>query len=345
MLEKNIFRILKTAVIVLIALFILTPVSFAAGKKYKILHIMSYHSPWEWTDDQIKGFQDALSGLDYEFKVFQMDTKRKSTEEWKEQVGKEARDLIDSWKPDLVYTNDDNAQKYVAKFYVNKDIPFVFGAVNANPEDYGFTGSKNNTGVLEREHVVETVRLLKEIIPGVKKIVVLTDDDITWPKLVKRIQEKVPAAFPDIQITALDAIPTFAGYKEKVKEYQDKADAFASLGVFTFKDENGKNVPFTDVLKWTAENSKVPDFTFWKDRVYSGTLCSVYISGYEQGLAAGKLARSILVEGKSPSSLPIEPTYKGKPIINLARAKKLGLKIKSGTLLTAEVVEKFEWEK
>src|SRR3990167_8726741 len=65
-----------------------------APKKFKILHIMSYHSPWEWTDDQLRGFQQALEGVDAEYKVFQMDTKRKSSEEWKEQVGREARDLI-----------------------------------------------------------------------------------------------------------------------------------------------------------------------------------------------------------------------------------------------------------
>jgi ABC-type uncharacterized transport system substrate-binding protein len=51
------------------------------------------------------------------------------------------------------------------------------------------------------------------------------------------------------------------------------------------------------------------------------------------------------VEGKSPSSYPVEPTVKGEPVINLARANKLGIKIKSSILLTADVVEEFEWEK
>ena len=47
-----------------------------SGEKFKVLHIMSYHSPWKWTDDQLQGFKDALSGLDIEYKVFQMDTKK-----------------------------------------------------------------------------------------------------------------------------------------------------------------------------------------------------------------------------------------------------------------------------
>ena len=61
-------------------------------------------------------------------------------------------------------------------------------------------------------------------------------------------------------------------------------------------------------------------------------------------MAAGKIAKGILLEGKSPSSYPMVPTVKGEPVISLARAKKLGLKVKSDILLTAEVLEKFEWE-
>src|SRR5512147_264490 len=97
----------------------------------KVLHIMSYNSPWEWTDDQLRGFKEALKELDVEYQVFQIDTKCNSTEVAKEKAGWEARRLIEDWKPDLVYTTDDNAQKYVASHYVNREIPFVFSGVNA----------------------------------------------------------------------------------------------------------------------------------------------------------------------------------------------------------------------
>jgi hypothetical protein len=114
----------------------------AFTKKIKILHIMSYHSPWEWTDVQLEGFKDALKGLNIEYKIFQMDTKRHNSKEWLEQKGTEACSLIESWKPDLVYTSDDNAQQYVTRKYINSKIPFVFSAVNADPEDYGFVESR-----------------------------------------------------------------------------------------------------------------------------------------------------------------------------------------------------------
>jgi ABC-type uncharacterized transport system substrate-binding protein len=310
---------------------------------WKILHIMSYHSPWKWTDDQLKGFKDALQGLNIKYKVFQMDTKRKSSEEWKQKVGKEARKLIETWKPDLVYTDDDAAQEYVAKYFVNSNIPFVFSGVNADPQKYGFVGSKNITGVLEQEHFVESVQLLKDIVPNVHKIAVIFDDGPTWPGVMKRMKDNLDK-LPGIEFISWDTIRTFKQYKQRMNELQTQTDAVALLGIFAFTDEDGNNVPYTEVLKWTAENSMLPDFSFWKDRISYGTLCTVTVSGYEQGLSAGKIARGILVDGKSPSDYPMKPTIKGEPVISLARANRLGMRIQSGILLTAQVINKFAWE-
>ncbi|MGD9202173.1 MAG: ABC transporter substrate binding protein, partial [Chitinispirillia bacterium] len=166
--------IIKRSLIVC-SIFILTimiffPQDTSAAKKYKVLHIMSYHAPWEWTDDQLNGFKEALKGMNIEYKVYQMDTKRKNSKEWIEKVTRESKELIKSWEPDLVYTNDDNAQKYVVKDFVNTSTPFVFSGVNAEPKVYGFEGSKNVTGILERPHWLETIKLLKQMVPGIKKI-------------------------------------------------------------------------------------------------------------------------------------------------------------------------------
>jgi ABC-type uncharacterized transport system substrate-binding protein len=315
-----------------------------AQKTYKILHIMSYHSPWRWTDGQLDGFKEGLGAVSAEYKVFQMDTKRNSSKEGKENKGKEAIALIESWKPDLVYTSDDDAQEYVVKHYVNADLPFVFSGVNKDPRTYGFEGSKNITGVLEREHIVESVRLLKAIAPGVKKIAAVFDDASMWEPVMARMREEI-GQLPDVQIVAWDTIRTYAEYQRKIKEYPGSVDAIALIGVFNFKDAGGKNVPNQEVLKWTAENSTLPDLSFWVDRVNHGTLCSVTVSEREQGLAAGNMARAILVDGKSPSELQVRATVKGAPAISLARATALGIKVKSGLLLSSEVITKYDWDR
>ena len=310
---------------------------------FKILHIMSYHSPWEWTDTLFGGFQDALKDLKVEYQVFQMDTKRFSSEEEKEQKGKEARALIDSWKPDLIYTTDDDVQKYVGEYYNNYDLVHVFSAVNEAPEVYHYDEAANVAGVMEIEHFVESVKLLKQIAPDAKKIAAVFDDSPMWVPVIARMKAKL-AQVPEVEFIAWDTILTFDEYKKKMKEYHSKADAVALIGIFSFKDAKGQNVTYQEVLEWTAANSQLPDFSFWKDRATFGTLCVVSVSGYEQGLAAGKIAWEILVNGKKPSEIEMKPTTKGEPIINLARAKKLGLNVKSDVLLSTQVMNKFEWE-
>lgn len=338
---------LSIANIAALALAIPAPCLHAADpptRPYKILHIMSYHSPWRWTDGQLEGFKEGIRGLPAEYKVFQMDTKRNSTPEAKEKIGREARALIAQWKPDLVYTSDDDAQEYVARYYVNSDIPFVFSGVNKDPKTYGFAGSRNNAGVMEQEHFVESVQLLRKLIPGIKKIAVVFDDAAMWAP----VQERMRAAartMPDIQFGPWDTILSFDEFKEKMKGYHGQADAIALIGIFNFKDGQGKNVPYQDVLKWVAENSTLPDFSFWIDRVHYGTLCAVTVSEREQGLEAGRMARAILADGKNPATIPMKPTVKGLPVISLARAHKLGLRPSTGVLLSTEVIQKFEWDK
>ncbi|MCP5158271.1 MAG: hypothetical protein H6974_06945 [Gammaproteobacteria bacterium] len=319
-------------------------VRVAQRTPHKILHIMSYHSPWRWTDGQLAGFKEGMAGASVEYRIFQMDTKRNSAAEAKDQKGQEARALIESWQPDLVYVTDDDAQEYVTTHYIDTALPFVFSGVNKDPKIYRFVGSKNITGVLEQEHLVETVNLLRQVAPGVKRIAAVFDSDAMWGPVMTRMRERI-TQIPEVEIVAWERFQTFAEYQRRIKEYPIQVDAVALIGIFNFKDEQGKNVPYQEVLQWTAENSVLPDFSFWADRVDYGTLVAVTVSEHEQGRAAGRLARAILIEGRSPASFPMRPTTKGRATLSLARANKLGIKVKSGVLLSVEVVEKFRWDR
>lgn len=324
-------------------LAMLAPLAFAdEAEPFRILHLMSYHADWEWNIDQFQGFKDALDGVDIEYRVFEMNTKRSGAASSKSAKAEGARALIDAWRPDLVYANDDDAQQYVTRQFVGSDIPFVFSGVNANPTEYGLTGSANVTGVLEREHVVETVRLLRNLAPGVQKIAVIIDDGPTWSGVVATMKEALDG-LPDVEVTEYRLVRTFAEYKALIGAYQQTVDAIAPLGIFHFKDENGKDVDYVDVLRWTVEHSRLPDFAFWRLRVERGTLCAVTVSGHAQGYAAGQLARAILVDGVSPASLPMRTTKKGRPVVNLARAQDLGLHLESSQLLSADIIRSYHW--
>lgn len=311
---------------------------------FKVLHVMSYHLPWEWTETQLNGFKDALRGMNVEYRVIQMDAKRLSSEQWKQQIGAEARNAIDTWKPDLVFTGDDDAQKYVARYYVNSRMPIVFCAVNANPSLYGFTGSSNVAGVCEPIHFVQTVELLRQIAPDVRRIAIITDTGSMWGPIIEMMkmnEDKLPA---DMRITGYYVCNTFEEYKAQVTECHRTADALGMLGVFEFKDSDGANTPLETVQEWTVRNSSLPDFSFWKDRIDKGTLCAVTVSGYAQGYEAGKIARGILSEGRRPDTYAFTTTDKGISVVNLARARKLDLSTDPGILMSVDVVKTMPWE-
>jgi len=316
----------------------------AQGRPLRILHVMSFDSPWRWTDGQFAGFKEALDGVPVEYRVFQMDVKRNGTPEAKDAKGREARAIIEAWKPDLVYGSDDDAQNFVTRHYAGAGLPFVFSGVNKDPREHGIAGASNVTGVLEHEHFAESVRLLQALVPSIRRIAVLSDSAPHWTPVIERIRGAMPA-LPGATLVAVDQVKTFEDYRARVTGYPGQADAVLYLGIFALAGPDARNVPYQQVQRWTAEHSRLPDASFWIDRIHHGVLASVTVSELEQGRAAGALARAVLVEGRSPGSLPVRPTLKGHPAISLARARQLGIAVKSSLLLSAEVVKSFEWER
>ncbi len=315
-----------------------------SGRPHRILHVMSFDSPWRWSDGQFVGFKEGLGDVAAKFKVVQMDVKRNGSREAREQKGREVRALIDSWQPDLVYTSDDDAVEFVTRHYLNQRLPFVFSGMNKTPKEHGIDGAINVTGVLEQEHFVESVRLLQSLAPGVSRLVAIGDQGPQWPPVIARMRAAMER-LPGISLVSIDQVRSFDEFKTRMLSYPAVADAAVQLGIFALAGPDGRNVPYQEVQKWVCQNSLMPDLSFWINRVHYGVLASVTISEREQGLAAGRLARAILAEGKFPSALPIRPTLKGHPAINLARARQLGINVKSSLLLSAEVVPAFQWEK
>lgn len=311
--------------------------------KFRILHVPSYHMEWVWNQDQFRGFKDALNDLDIEYRIVELDTKRSGDEAAITEKAARVKAVIDEWKPDLVYTNDDHAQTYVTKHYLGSSIPFVFSAVNKSPEEYGFPQAGNVTGVLEHEHIAATLELLRRVVPGVKKIVVIADKDPTWEGVKPRFMAAMQQ-IPELELAEWAVLETFDQYKQKIKAYQNSRVAIASLGVFNFKDDDGKEVDYEQVLRWTVDNSRLPDFSFWETRVERGTLCVVAVAGYLQGSLAGDMARRILLDKVKPGDIPMQPSAKGTPIISLARARLLDIKPDANLLLSIDAKTTFIWQ-
>ncbi|MDC7218725.1 MAG: ABC transporter substrate binding protein [Spirochaetales bacterium] len=311
---------------------------------FKILEVNSYSSDWLWIQQQHSGFVKGMEGVDVDIRVVDLDSKNRSDEEV-DRLVRDAESLIETWKPDLIYLTDDRAQSEVAVPQLNKKIPLVFSGVNKGLSDYGFDKAQNVTGVLEIEHFRSTLNLLTNVLnEDDLNVAFIIDDDPTWNGVSERIKQNFRTE-GGFRIHSWAKPSTFEEYKEVIADLHGEVDAIGLLGVFRFKGEDGEFVDYEEVLKWTAENSEIPDFSFWDSRVERGTLCVVTVSGYEQGLLAGEMARKILVDRVLPVEIEPEPSAKGEPMISLARARDLELKIKSTLLLNSQVVTDYAWEK
>lgn len=309
----------------------------------RVLHVMSFDSPWRWTDGQWAGFRETLADPSIETEVFQMDVKRHASADAKAERGRLALERIREWKPDLVYLSDDDAVAQVARPLAGGTLPLVFSGVNRTLAEHELAGAPNVTGVLEREHVAETLRLLRALAPGVRRLAVLSDGAGYWDTVIGRVRERLPLV-QGIELARVDRVSRFADYQQRLRRYPGEVDGVLQLGILTLAGDDGATVPYQQVQRWVADQVQLPDASFWIDRIHHGTLASVTVSELAQGRAAGRLARAILHEGRAPLSLPVQPTTQGRPAICLPRARALGLRPSSSLLLSTEVVRHYAWE-
>jgi len=278
------------------------------------------------------GYRRCLKEKDLVIEKFYMDTKRRTSPEWMDKTAEDAVMKIAEFSPDLVIVLDDNACDLVATKYAGKNLPFVFCGMNSDPKDYGFP-AENITGVIERHHIKETIELLKRLVPNVKKAAIITDNSPTSTAFINRVRETA------LSIEILEfATNDFNAWKAKVRELQPQVDA---IGLFTYHTikESGReeSLPPEDVLQWTLENSKLPEFAFLDFIIKSGALCGVTLSGYEQGKTAAEIAIQIL-EGTKPIDIPVKSPEKGNPMVNKKRAEELDIEISEEILKEAEIV-------
>lgn len=314
-------------------LYQMKPLPLAERQRVLLLH--SYHEEYIWLQNVNRGILQALEEERYfpekniQVESFYMDTKRKTTPEWKESVAVQAIEKITAWKPHVVIASDDNAQAYVVKKLAGTATPFVFLGVNADPMDYGYLQSPespggNVTGCIERERFELSLALLKQLVPGIQRIAVICDDGPTGRPIMQRVQSS--AAEAGVSIVAASQIGRFSDWKRFVLDVQDKADALLVIVYHTLRDDSGNHVDPDAVLNWTVTNNRLPDFGFWKWAVEGGLLCSEAISGYQQGHYAGTVAAYVLA-GQSPGEFAVQMPRRGEICINKARANMLGVRI------------------
>ena len=303
--------IFATSLAAFVVLAFWTAVSGATSRK--ILYVDSYHESYPWSAGITSGIQSVLSShADVELKILRMDTKRNPTEDFKQSAALKVKKFIEFWQPELVITSDDNAAKYlIVPYFKGGSLPFVFCGVNWDATDYGFPAA-NVTGMIEIQLIAQILKTLQNYTSS-SRIAFLKGDDLSARK---------EADFFDKHFSLqLDKrfVADFSAWKEQYLALQSEADMILLGNSASIKGWNNK-----EAQAFVMAKTSVPSGN-WDDWMAPFSLVTFANSPEEQGEWAATAALKILA-GTAPVEIPITSNQKGKIYLNMALAKKLGIK-------------------
>jgi len=171
----------------LAAVLALLALGAAEAQAARCLFVSSYHQGYAWSDGVERGLRSVLEGR-CELRQYDMDTKRNKDEASIEAAALEAKRIIDTWRPDVVITADDNAAKYlVVPYYRDQPVPIVFAGVNWTAKEYGFPFS-NVTGMVEVAPIRPMLEAALETVGGQGPAFYLGADTLTERKNLARFE-------------------------------------------------------------------------------------------------------------------------------------------------------------
>ncbi len=300
-----------------------------AGRKVLVVH--SYDRNFAWTADIDAALQRMFARQKIIVRTIFLDANIHRGQAELAAAGQAAAEEMRNFKPEVVITSDDDAQRYfAAQFAGDSSAPaFVFCGVNQDPGQYGYPAF-NVTGVVEKLAWNESVELLRRLRPETRKILVVLDARPSSLAGAKRMSASTPEGIEAEWLI----IDTYEKWRQAVLSSSSTHDAIAILNYHNLLDSDGQPVPDSDVMRWTGENTTIPSLGFFDYTVADGALCGVIQTGFEHGTLAAGMALRIL-DGERATDIPIVDKTQGLTMLNLKTARKLRIGIPDALLQEA----------
>ncbi|HPJ72455.1 MAG TPA: ABC transporter substrate binding protein [bacterium] len=310
-------------------------VAYVTSHRQRVLIVLSYHPEFSWEKEIADELEKKLSTSTVDVRLHYMDTKRHPSPEFKEAAGKEVEKIVESWDPDVLVTVDDNAQEYEGRDYAGRSRPsVVFCGVNASPERYGYVGSPNVTGILERISPSILIDVIPYCFPGAKRFMHLSDSSFTSSLMQEEFREY---DWSPLACTREVMVGDFESWKKEVAGADRWADVILYTHYHTLRRSPGSDeiVPPGEVMSWTIANSPVPEIGSFGFMVRDGGMMAIAVSSREQADVAADYARRLLA-GEPIADLPIVSTTVYSVFLNKARLAEAGVRMREIYTLLAE---------
>jgi ABC-type uncharacterized transport system substrate-binding protein len=322
----------------MIGLFVWSFIGFAVQAEElascKVLVVMTYHEDFFWNQDIKEGIESVLTDK-CDLKYVYLDVLKNP--DGVEAKVQEAYTLYQEWQPDGVITADDDPQSgFVVPYLKDKvDTPIMFCGVNAEPEKYGFPAS-NVSGILQRPHVKETITFVRQLVPSIQTVGVISLDIPAGRALSGQIQQEKDIY--GVQVLETKYVSKMEEAVTVAEDLKTKCDALLMGPLGNLLDADGNKLTDKDVYPVLTQAFGKATFTIWAQIVPYGVLCAIADRGQEQGEVASEMLLKAM-KGTPISELPITRNKKGKRILNVTVMKSLGIKPKPTVLKSVELVE------
>jgi len=239
-------------------------------------------------------------------------------------------------KPDLIVTSSTSVTIPVAKLTEGTNLPVIFVSAS-DPLRFvkSYASSGNNlTGISNSslDLIEKRMELLKEFVPGIKRVIVLEVPSGTNYEISHRLIWEAGKKL-GVDLTEVHA----AGHEE----IKSKISALITrkLGEAVFTPPDVLVTAAIEEIARQAIKEKLPLIGTNIDTIKKGALATYTADYFELGQQGAIMANKVL-KGAKPADLPIEQPSRLNLVINLKTAKAIGLKVPKEILLRAdEVIE------
>ncbi len=312
-------------------LILVSPV--LAEERYKVLVVFSYEQDYLWESEIREEIEKILSPF-ADLSFFYMNTKI-ALEKGSDKAA-EAFALYQKIQPDGVIVGDDNAQSlFVVPYLKNRvSTPVIFCGVNAEPEAYGYPAN-NVSGILERYHFEEGLSLNRQIVGKTETFAIMVNES----PLADLIDRQLTAERDELsaKLIAFLRPKTLTQAVNMAQNIRDKVDLLMLMTLKGIVDNEGRPVNDGESLPAVVEAFNKPITATADFVVQYGALSGVLASGQEQGQQAATMLLSAM-RGVPMDQLSVTRNYRGKRIINVSAAKKLGIVLNPMVLRGAKLV-------
>ncbi|MFT0533338.1 hypothetical protein ACMHYJ_11005 [Castellaniella hirudinis] len=266
--------------------------------KLLVLHGFSEEGPWEQAFDA--GFRRELDRhLQPLFTRwrYMMYSQYLSPRQWAA-ASQRSRELIDSWRPDVVVAVGEEAQDYVGRHYAGAAAPKIIYAISEDPQQFGYPEAANVTGVHEILPLDEIVDILQFLGDQPQRIRAIGINDLTGRAEALQVQAH---DWGKHHFLGVDLVTDYMDWQKQVQALAEQADILLvlSTGGLSISPDQQEDINPLILADWTERHAKPLPIGIRESFVIGGGSLAVVPSPGGLGEQTARLALKALKPGQT----------------------------------------------